>query len=329
MKNIREYIKSEKFINKILPEIKRTIAVVVFTVIYGFGVTWFLEASVIPMYTGGIPGTAQLIRDFMKYTLHMDISGWEGMFLSLFVILANIPIMVVGWFGVSKKFVIYSLISVVIQATMLGYIPSIDLGLNSVNQALTTTILGGILVGIGTGGALKYGTSTGGLDVIAQYISLKKGKSVGFISLSMNVFIALSGGIITGQHLVDEGIIPGITFATAAAGIVISYTILRQIVSTIMTDKMHTAYQYLSVEIITENPNDIVSDILVKIYRGLTLVNVQGGYTKKDKTMIKVIISSYELPMLQQRIMSLDAKAFVIVQPVNQVFGNFKKKTIA
>ena len=33
---------------KVKPEIVRVIAVIVFTVIYGIGVSWFLEASVYP-----------------------------------------------------------------------------------------------------------------------------------------------------------------------------------------------------------------------------------------------------------------------------------------
>lgn len=329
MRKIKEFFLSELYKKKIRPELVRTVAVVVFTIIYGFGVTWFLESSVIPMYTGGIPGIAQLIRDFMKYSLLWDISGWEGLFLSFFVVLANVPIMLLGWFGVSKKFVIYSFVSVIIQATMLGFIPRIDLGLSSESQALTATILGGILIGIGVGGALKYGTSTGGLDIIAQYLSLKKGRSVGFISMIMNIAIALLGGIITAPDLVARGVLANVNQATAAAGIVISYTILRLVVSTIMTDRLHTAYQFLLVDIITENPSDIVSDILVKIYRGVTLINVQGGFTKKDKTLIKVVISSYELTSLTQMVNQIDPKAFIITQPVKQVFGNFKKKTIA
>src|SRR5690606_9642588 len=110
------------------------------------------------------------------------------------------------WFGVSKKFVVYSMISVLIQATILGFIPQLNIGLQNESQALTATILGGILIGIGVGGALKYGTSTGGLDVIAQYLSLKKGKSVGFISMVMNIAMALIGGLITAPDLISRGV---------------------------------------------------------------------------------------------------------------------------
>ncbi|WP_025725613.1 YitT family protein [Acholeplasma granularum] len=329
MNKIKEWLNSPKFQRNIKPEIIRTFAVIFFTIIYGIGVTWFLEASVIPMYTGGIPGIAQLLRDFMKFTLGLDTSGWEGLFLGSFIIISNIPIMLLGWFGVSKKFVIYSMISVIIQATMLGFIPSLDLGLSSESQALTATILGGILIGVGVGGALKYGTSTGGLDIVAQYLSLKKGKSVGFISMVLNIVTAFLGGLITAPDLISRGVLPGVTQAMAAAGIVISYTILRLIITTIVTDKLHTAYQFTMVEIITNDPREIVSDIISKIYRGVTLINVQGGYSKQDKTLIKVIISSYEFTTLHQLINRLDSKAFIIVTPVKNVFGNFKKRTIA
>ncbi|HLS99973.1 MAG TPA: YitT family protein [Acholeplasma sp.] len=324
MKRLMDYLKSDAFKQKVLPEVKRTAAVVFFTVLYGFGVKWFLEASVVPMYTGGIPGIAQLIRDFMKYTLGIpNVDQWQDLFLGGFVIAANIPILILGWFGVSKKFVVYSLISVLIQATMLGYIPQIDLGLTSPAQALTATILGGILVGIGAGGALRYGTSTGGLDIIAQYVSLKKGQSVGFISLIMNLSIAVLGGLITNGHIFDENNM------MIVAGVVISYTILRIIVSTVVMDRLHTGYQFLKVDIVTENPDEIVNDILVKVYRGVTMINVQGGYTRKDKTLILVIISSYELTSLVQMIHQVDPKAFISTQPVKHVYGNFKKKTIA
>jgi len=145
----------------------------------------------------------------------------------------------------------------------------------------------------------------------------------------LNIATALIGGIITAPDLISRNVLPGVTQTLAAAGIVISYTVLRIVITTIVTDKLHTAYQLNMVEIITNNPQDIVSDIIATIYRGVTLMNVQGGYTKEDKTLIKIVISSYELTTLHQLINRLDSKAFIIVTPVKHVFGNFKKRTIA
>ncbi|TNF08937.1 MAG: YitT family protein [Bacillota bacterium] len=319
MSKLLTWVKSEKFTNSVKPEIERLVAVIVFTIIYGIGVSWFLEASVVPLYTGGIPGIGQLVRDaayvWFDYTLKDD-------FLGLFVIIMNIPILILGWFGVSHRFTIHSIISVVLQALIIGWFPKVNFGLNSVEHALAASVLGGLLIGIGAGGALKYGTSTGGLDIVAQYFSFKKGKTVGFISMAMNVTIALLGGFIVGGHETTQGVV-------ITGGVIASYTVIRIIISTIMTDKIHTAYQFLAVDIITTVPQQLVDEILVKVYRGVTLMKVEGAYSHHEKTMIFVVISSYELHTLVRLVKQVDPQAFIVTRPVKNVFGNFKRKTIA
>lgn len=321
MKKLIACFKSALYKEKIKPEIKRFLAVTIFTIIYGFGVKWFLEGAAISLYTGGIPGIAQLIRDLFVHRLGIMNQASSELFVSTFIILANVPILIIGWVGVSKRFTIYSLISVLIQATIIGFIPHLDLGLSGKENLLAATILGGLLVGVGAGGALKYGTSTGGLDILAQYYSFRKGQTVGTISFTLNAVIAISGGLIMNGITVN-----GITYA---GGVVISYTVLRIIISTIVTDKLHTSYLQLSVDIITDKPQAFIDEILTKLYRGVTIVDVKGGYSKNNKTMIMVIISAYEFDQLAGIIHLIDEKAFVVAKPVNKVIGNFKRKTIA
>ncbi len=321
MQKLKRWFKSEQFKMKIQPEIKRTIAVMVFTLIYGLGVKWFLEASTVHLYTGGIPGIAQVIRDLMVLNGIIPRGSVTGdYFMSVFIIIANIPVLILGWFGVSKRFTIYSFVSIVMQSLVIGFIPKFELGIGGSEHALLASLMGGLLIGLGVGGALKFGTSTGGIDIIAQYVSLKKGQSVGFISMLLNIVIALFGAIIAGQD--KEAV-------HSAAGLVFLYTIIRIIATTIATDKVHTAYHHVSVDIISENPQEMIQTILVKLHRGMTLSKVQGAFSHKEKTMMTIIISSYELDTLRELIKQTDDKAFIIVRPVKHVFGNFKKKTIA
>ncbi len=319
MNKVKTWLHSEAFKIKIYPEIERLIAVVLFTIIYGIGVSWFLEASVVPLYTGGIPGLGQLVRDAMYVWFSIDVGP---NFLGLFVIILNIPVLLVGWFGVSHRFTIHSLISVLVQATILSWFPKLNMGLDGVEHAFAAAVLGGLLIGIGAGGALRFGTSTGGLDILAQYFSFRKGKSVGFISMLMNLFIAIIGALIVGGKMSPSGeIITG--------GVIASYTVIRIIVSTIMTDRMHTSYQFLSVDIITATPQVLVDEILQKVYRGVTLMKVEGAFSHLEKTLIYVVISSYELHTLLQLVKHIDSDAFIVTRPVKNVYGNFKRKTIA
>lgn len=322
MSKIISFFKSDKFKRKVFPEVKRSTAVIVFTFVYGIGFVWFIEASVIPLYAGGVPGIGQLIRDiFMYHNIgDFDWDRYSGLFLSLFTFVGNIPIILLGWFGVSKKFTIYSLLSVIIQSTVIGFIPPIDLGLSGINHTLVNAIMGGALIGIGVGGCLKVGGSTGGLDIIGQYFALRNGKTVGFLSMVMNVSIAILGGIIVNGVVVDG--------VTLFGGVIAAYTIIRIVISMILTDRIHTAYQYLSVEIITSDSANLVDEILTNLYRGVTISNVYGAFSHNPKSMIVCVIATYELPVLQEIIRRSDQKAFVVVKPVKTVMGNFTRKTI-
>jgi len=320
MNKLKDYIKSDQFKVKVKPEIQRLLAVIIFTIIYGVGVAWFLEASVVPLYTGGVSGIGQLVRDAFLVWFGIDLGT---NFLGIFVIVANIPVLIIGWFGVSHRFTIHTIISVLLQAFIFSWIPILDMGLSEPEHALAAAVLGGLLIGIGGGGALRYGTSTGGLDVIAQYFSFKKGKSVGYISMLMNIAIAILGGLIVG------GFVEGPNGEFIAGGVIASYTIIRIIISTIMTDRMHTSYQFLSVDIITQIPQALVDQILFKVYRGVTLMKVEGAYSHHEKTLIYVVISAYELHTLVGLVKQVDPNAFIVTKPVKNVFGNFKKKTIA
>ena len=321
MGNLREFLKSERFKHSIVPEIKRFLAVAIFTLIYGIGVSWFLDSISggldaagnphnIRLYTGGIPGLAQLSIDFVRVATGGN-TELPGFYSGIFIIVANIPILLLGWLKVSKRFTIYSLISVLIQSTIIGFIPTPqNIGLQELDP-LVAAVVGGLLIGIGTGAALKYGTSTGGLDIVAQYYSLKSGRSVGIVSMVLNVAIALIGGVLIGS------------IATVA------YTVIRILISTVATDKIHTSYQFVSAEIITSEPKDLIDEILSNLYRGVTTVKAEGAYSKNEKTIIYVVISSYELSTLVAMVKKTDPKAFLVTKPVRNVYGNFKRKTIA
>lgn len=297
----------KKYISLSRDDAKRVFAVVFFSFIYSIGVAWFLQASAIRSYTSGVPGLTQLIVDFFDYIVGYNLQNW---FMGVSVFVLNIPVIILGWFKVSKKFTIFSLISVLIQSLFIGWIKPIDLGLGGIDHVFINSVLGGLLIGIGTGGALKYGTSTGGFDIIAQYFALKEGKSVGIYSLIFNLIIAVLGSIIINNYAV------------------LAYTIVRTLVTTLVTDRIHTSYQILSVEVITDYHDEIAEEILISVFRGATLSPVMGAYSQKERKMVTVVISGYELDSVLKVVKEIDSKAFVVVKNVNRLQGNFKQKTI-
>lgn len=295
------------------------IMVTISTVIYCIGVMWFLEPA--SLYSGGVTGIAQLISNSCSRFFNIRID------LGLIVFLINIPILIFGWKKVSKRFAICSVISIILQTVLMNeIIPVVDFGINtglnpitgvtfpgsgSEMDLLLLSFVGGFISGVGSSLALRYGTSTGGVDILAQAVSFKKNISIGFISLVVNVIIAILGAFLFGN--------PAVAF----------YTIIRIIVQSVITDKVHTAYNFLKVEIVTTKTQEVSQLLLSDIGRGITIINAIGAYTHTEKSVLEIIISSYEMHRVIDDAKRIDPSAFITVSPVRRVIGNFKRKTIA
>jgi len=311
-----KFLNNPKFKTVIGPEIFRIFIVVVSTIIYGIGLGWFIEASAVRMYAGGIPGIAQLIADIIKLSNHGELAeGTRSIIMFTTILGLNIPIFILGWFGVSKRFTIYSIISVSLQAIIIGYI-KVDI-FKGVEPSLLA-IFGGALIGVGVGIAMKFGTSTGGFDIVSQYISLKKGRSVGRISTALNVVIAIVGGILYG---IESGV--------TEAGLIFLYTLVTLFATMITIDKIHTTYNYIEFNIITDQPEELSAKIIEVVNRGVTIFDGRGGYTLQEKSMIYLIVMNFERHKVLEAVKAVDPDAFVVSKHVSTLKGNFFKRTIA
>ena len=274
------------------------------TIIYCLGVMWFLNPA--NLLSGGVTGISQLVSGLAaKFGIRIEIG--------LIVFLINIPILIYGWKRVSKRFVVCSVISIGLQTLLLNeLLPVVDFGINTGEKdLLLLAFIGGFISGIGSALALRYGTSTGGVDILAQALSFKKNISIGFVSLIVNIIIAILGAWLFQS--------PAIAF----------YTIVRIIVQSVVTDKVHTSYNFLRVEIITTKQEEICSVLLSDIGRGITVTKGMGAYTHTEKSILEIIISKYEMHRVIDDAKACDPNVFITVSPIRRVVGNFKRKTIA
>jgi uncharacterized membrane-anchored protein YitT (DUF2179 family) len=287
----------------LIENIIRCVIVVVCAFVYSISVLWFLEpASLISI---GLTGVSQILnRVFVGMNVNIPIG--------VFNLVLNIPVLLFGYKHVSPRFVLFSVLSVVTQSVfLLGFIPIPNLGINPETDVLFMAIIGSLGVGASIGVALRFGTSTGGVDILAQVINLKKGFSIGIISMIVNLTLAvIAGGIMQGKW--------DITL----------YTFIYIILSNIVVDKIHTAYNYLRIEVITTKGEELSKELIDGMHRGSTIMNAKGAYTKEEKNDILMVISSYELDKARRIIHSIDPKAFIMVLPVKRIIGAFFKHTI-
>ena len=300
----------EKFFDR--KTIEKTVQIIVGTLIYSLGVVWFLNFG--GFFAGGMTGISQLL----SYAIWGDIKP----FLGIFIVLLNLPLFLIGVRHISKKFAILTIISVALQSVFITFLQWLsEIGINPMVQAiaennnvidngtrLLLAIIGGFVSGFGNALCLKSGGSSGGMDVIANALLVKRGVSFTKYSFTVDMLIIACSCFIS--------------FSTAL------FTIVRLIVSTLTLDRFYAIYKYTKLEVVT-NEHELLRESLLKEFQhGVTIYTVIGGYTMQEKKMLEIIIQNFEMGPYLALIRKVDPKAFITVSKVMRLDGNYNKKTI-
>lgn len=141
------------------------VAVTISAVLQTFLIQAFIQpADLLP---SGLTGVAVLLdRVTSLGGVHVDIS--------LGMLALNIPVALLCWSGISKRFVIFSMMQVVLSSLFLNVFHFAPF----LGDKIMLIIFGGVVSGLGAAIALKSGASTGGTDFIALWVSNHTGKTI-------------------------------------------------------------------------------------------------------------------------------------------------------
>ena len=251
------------------------------------------------LYTGGVTGIAQLIIAFASSAFGIQLS------LGGLIFLLNVPLLYLAWRSIGKRFAVLSILTVVLQSIILELVP---MGKFS-DDILLNAVFGGVLIGVGVGMILKIGASTCGTDIVFQYLSMKFNGSFGKYSFAINAIIILIAGLTQGWE-------------TAL------YTIISIYITSVVIDKIHTVHQNLTLYIVTSKEDEMIKSLQQQLYRGITILEGRGAYSKNDKSVLMMVLSSYELYEALAVIKMVDEQAFTNVVQSEMVQGYFVKKEI-
>ncbi len=164
----------------------------------------------------------------------------------------------------------------------------------------------GLIAGMGTGLILKRGYSSGGTDSIGKIIHRLK---YPYISLNQIISTIDLSIILISIYLFDIKI---------ALYAIITQLVLLKSVEFILYG---LSAKLVKLEIVS-NCNDKINEYILKeIKRGVTKLEVTGGYTGIKKYKLITICSPRESMMIKTFIADLDERAFVTVLPVMSVWG--------
>ncbi|PMC36013.1 hypothetical protein CJ195_17345, partial [Bacillus sp. UMB0899] len=116
-----------------------------------------------------------------------------GLKAGLMIIFLSIPIFFIAWIYYRKYFY-NSLHGMLISSFFIDLMKPFS---GIIHLApLISSIIGGILVGLRIGLMLRIGTSTGGTDLLAQFLFEKTGINVGILIFFIDAVVILLGGLL-------------------------------------------------------------------------------------------------------------------------------------
>ena len=184
------------------------------------------------------------------------------------------------------------------------------------NGKLMSTIMGGIMVGIGIGFTMIAGGSTGGTDIIALMVNKYRNVSPGRLILYMDVVIILSS-LLVPSFTQDGELLP---FVEKLTNVVYGF-ILITINSTVLDLVISGSRQSVQLFILSKHYADIADSITKDLHRGVTVLDGKGWYTKEKTEVLMVLTRKTDLNILLRYIKAIDPDAFLSVTSVTGVYG--------
>lgn len=175
----------------------KAIVIVIGSFLLGLGINIFLIPD--HVLDGGVIGIG-LIANYL----------W-GLKTGLTIILISIPIFTIAWFRYRAYFY-NSLHGLLLSSFFIDLFSSLRSYHLSIPPAVSAFI-GGILVGLGIGLMLRYQTSTGGTDLLAQMIADTAKMNVGVVIFLIDFTVIIVGGLLFSTQTL---ILSALTIASVA-----------------------------------------------------------------------------------------------------------------
>ena len=306
------------------------IATVLSALIFVFGMVVFLEPSLSnatatitgpAMVSGGSSGAAQVIKLILFYATKLD-TKYERIILSSLYLLINVPLIVLAFKGVGKRFAIFTLLnvgSVFLFTNILSFnfLKEFADYVGEHGGMLGRALFAGMCTGLSSAIAYRIDASAGGFDIVSFYISAKKSTLAGKYGMIINGTIVTSFAIVSGITQKD--------YASAIGGALFSFIYLLTVM--LVIDVINIRNKKAQIQITTTN-KDLPQLLMANIPHGATIVNSKGGFTNNDSYIIYMVVSTNEIKRSVDVIKELDPHSFVCVTSLQGVYGNFHMKPI-
>ena len=237
------------------------------------------------IYANGVTGFAQLV---------VALSGkfnFPMLDLATLVLFINVPLLVIAWFKIDRKFTIFTIIAVFLTSMFMKLIPVMVL----TTDPVICTVFGGVIHGLGVGLTLNSNFSTGGLDIIGILVKKVTTRSIGTIFTVFNLVIEFIAGFVFGWRYA-------------------LYSAITIFINGKVIDFVNTKEKKVQLLIVTKHAGEMLQRIQDSHQSGITVINhAQGGYYHEAQDILLLVVTSHELNAIATVVKKVDQLAFMSI----------------
>ena len=270
-------------------------------IINAIGVTIFL--SPVKLYDSGISGTSMLLAQVTP----------EWLTLSVFLLVLNVPLFL---YGLKKQgalftlYAIYTVCSYSLAAWLITDVLPVDVSFASPlagQDLLLCAIFGGLISGVGSGMAIRFGGAIDGVEVMAVIFAKGLGLTVGTFVMIYNVLLYIAiGGIV-----LQIWILPLYSIVTYGAALKTVDFIVDGL------DRAKCAV------IITTHADEVCKVLTDTFKCGATRLEARGGYSNTQKSMIYFVVNRFQVTKLKDLVHEVDETAYITISEVADVYSAY------
>lgn len=289
-------------------DLKKFIFDVFYAIIAGVvvGTAYFFFQNSNGFAPGGVGGLATITHHLIQ-----DRISW-----SILMVAFNLPIFVLVSAIVDKKLGFMLSIYMVVQS----FIPKLYEVFDAKaycfanNQGdfniVFACIATGVISGFGFSIMLRrFGASGGTYGISALIKKARPEMNIAYVSFVMDASVVFIAFFVYGMKITP-----------------VICTLLNLFIANVIVDRgiggIKEGYRF---EIVTTNPNELSKELMTRLHRGVTEINVHGMYSDTDKYMLVCIVNKRQIGDMM-RIIKRYPDTFASFTKVKEVFGNFKRK---
>ncbi|HRU96820.1 MAG TPA: YitT family protein [Ruminococcus sp.] len=267
-------------------------------IINAIGITLFLTP--VKLYDSGISGTAMLLSQITPHFLS----------LSFFLILLNIPLFLYGLKKQGRDFTfsaVYTVIVYSVSAWLITDVLPLDVSIASPlagTDLLLCALFGGVISGIGSGLALRFGGAMDGIEVMAVIFAKKLGLSVGTFVMIYNIILYIICGAV-----IHSWILPLYSIVTYAAALKTVDYIVDGL------DRSKAAF------IVTSESEKICKALQKEFRCRMTIFDAKGGFSGTDRKVVYFVVNRFQVIKMRDIVQKIDPLAYITLNEVADIFA--------